>query len=217
MPPTTAARTPDTPSCSAGMYARAGARNVTTTEKTGSSTRRRTAATTQPTTSPNTMPPSATMMNAVPASTSENVPVAAAVTAKRYATSAVASLTRDSPSRIVTARRGAPSRWKIEGRRDRVGRGNDRAEGGRGRQSEAGDERVGDERDDGRRRQDEPHREKRDRPQVRLEVADRREVAGAEEDRRQEQEEHELGLELDPGHAGDEPGREPTEDGEERV
>ena len=49
----------------------------------------------------------------MPAWASENVPVIAAAIAKRYATRAVASLTRLSPSRIVTTRRGTPSRWKI--------------------------------------------------------------------------------------------------------
>ena len=47
------------------------------------------------------------------ASASEKTPVAAAAIANRYATRAVASLTRLSPSRIVTTRRGTPSRWKI--------------------------------------------------------------------------------------------------------
>ena len=51
--------------------------------------------------------------NESPASQSVNVPVTTATTAKRYATSAVPSLTRLSPSTIETTRRGTPSRRMI--------------------------------------------------------------------------------------------------------
>ena len=47
------------------------------------------------------------------ASQIENVPATAAVTATRYRTSAVPSLTRLSPSTIETVRRGTPSRRMI--------------------------------------------------------------------------------------------------------
>ncbi len=49
----------------------------------------------------------------MPALAKENEPVTTAATAKRYATSAVASLTRLSPSKIVTIRRGTFSRSAI--------------------------------------------------------------------------------------------------------
>src|SRR5256885_4953615 len=41
----------------------------------------------------------------------QSVPLIAAITAARYRMSAVASFTRLSPSRIVTARRGRPNRF----------------------------------------------------------------------------------------------------------
>ncbi len=66
-----------------------------------------------PTRSPSATPPTETRTNDTLAWASENVPVIAAAMANRYATSAVASFTRLSPSRIVTTRRGTPSRWKI--------------------------------------------------------------------------------------------------------
>ena len=49
----------------------------------------------------------------MPASQSENEPLTAATTAKRYATSAVPSLTRLSPSTMFTIRRGTPRRCMI--------------------------------------------------------------------------------------------------------
>ncbi len=60
----------------------------------------------QPTASPMIIPPAATSKNRAHAWGSENAPVTTAATAKRYATSAVASFTRLSPSRMVTIRRG---------------------------------------------------------------------------------------------------------------
>ncbi len=78
-----------------------------------SSTRRRISATTYATTSPTAMPPAADPTNSSPASTTEKLPPTAAATATRYATSAVASLTRLSPSITFTSRRGAPRRRMI--------------------------------------------------------------------------------------------------------
>ena len=59
------------------------------------------------------MPPVTTSTKSTPACQSENVPLTAATTATRKATSAVASLTRLSPSTITTSRRGTPSRFEI--------------------------------------------------------------------------------------------------------
>jgi len=55
------------------------------------------------------MPPTTLTTKRHEACQSENVPVITAVTAKPYATSAVASLIRLSPSMIATSRRGTPS------------------------------------------------------------------------------------------------------------
>src|SRR5690242_16352801 len=65
--------------------------------------------TTAPASSPTATPPTDTATNCQAAVGSENAPVTAAATAKRYATSAIASFTRLSPSRIVTNRRGTRS------------------------------------------------------------------------------------------------------------
>ena len=66
------------------------------------------------TTSPTTMPPTATTTRSVPAPTALNVPPSATSDETRSRTRAVASFTRLSPSRIVTMRRGTPSRRTIE-------------------------------------------------------------------------------------------------------
>ena len=57
------------------------------------------------------MPPAATTTKRPLAAPSENVPVATAASANLYATRPVASLTRLSPSMMVTTRRGTLSRW----------------------------------------------------------------------------------------------------------
>src|ERR671912_399124 len=78
----------------------------------GSSERwRRAQTTSQPTAKPAAIPPAAPTTNCRPASHIEKAPVTTAATATRYATMPVASLTRLSPSRIVTMRRGTPRRW----------------------------------------------------------------------------------------------------------
>src|ERR687898_2575323 len=81
----------------------------------GSSERwRRAQTTSQPTAKPAAIPPAAPTTNCRPASHIEKAPVTTAATATRYATIPVASLTRLSPSRIVTMRRGTPRRWATE-------------------------------------------------------------------------------------------------------
>ena len=66
-----------------------------------------------PTTAPIATPPTATSTNWRPASQSEKAPVTTAAVANRRATSAVASLTRLSPSSTVATRPGTPSRPMI--------------------------------------------------------------------------------------------------------
>ena len=74
-----------------------------------SSSRRRTSATTTPTSSPIAIPPITATTKSTVASTSEKLSPIAAATATRYAISADESLTRLSPSIMLTSRRGAPS------------------------------------------------------------------------------------------------------------
>ena len=82
--------------------------------------------------------------------------------------------------------------------RDRVGRGDDRSEHERLRPAEV-ERLVGDDRDDDHRRQHEADREQRDRAHVAPKLAQRGEVGRRVEQRRQEDDEDELRLQLDVG------------------
>jgi hypothetical protein len=70
-------------------------------------------ATIHPTASPIATPPAASTTNFRAAWGSEKLPATTAATATRYATSAVASLKRPSPSMALTIRRGASRRRMI--------------------------------------------------------------------------------------------------------
>src|SRR3954447_23943206 len=67
---------------------------------------------TQPPANPTAMPPRAIRKKPPAADHKEKPPLTAAAIAKRYATRVLASLTRLSPSSMVTRRRGTPRRWK---------------------------------------------------------------------------------------------------------
>jgi len=112
-------------------------------------------------------------------------------------TRAVASFTRLSPSRIVTMRRGTPTRWKIAVAATASGGATIAPRAKAPAQPSAGTKHVGDRGDDGRGEDHQAEREQDDRPQVRLELADRREVATREEQRRKEHEEHEIRRKLE--------------------
>ena len=114
----------------------------------------------------------------------ENVPLIAAITATRNATSAVASLTRLSPSMITTRRRGTPSRLEIAVAA--IGSvGETTAPSTNDAAQLMPTANVRDDRDGDDRHQHEPEREQADRPGVRPEVAERREERGRVEERRQ--------------------------------
>ncbi len=85
-----------------------GAVNDRVVSSTGSSMRRRTHASTQAAASPIATPPSEATRKSVPTAATVTLPVMAVIAADSV-TSAVASLTRLSPSRIVTIRRGMPT------------------------------------------------------------------------------------------------------------
>jgi hypothetical protein len=76
---------------------------------------------------------------------------------------------------------------------------------------------VRDERDPAGRHEHEPDREPADRPHVALELARVGEEGGAVEQRRQEQQEHEVRVERDLADPGHEPEREPARDEGDRV
>ena len=143
-------------------------------------------------------------------------PQTAATIATRSATSAVASLTRLSPSTIDDEPPWHPEPARDRGRRDRVGGRDDGAERERRRPAEA-DHAVGDDGDGGHRHQHEPDREQADRPRVRAQVAERGEERGGVEERRQDADEHELGLELEGRDPRREPEREAAEHEQDRV
>ena len=168
----------------------------------GSSRRREQSAATRPTTTPSAIPPTAATTNPTRASDRTKLPVTTASTAARYATRAVASLKRDSPSMRVTTRRGAPSRRKTRRGRERVGRRDDRAERERTAPAEVRDDRMRHHGDDDHREEHEADREAQERREVRAQIAARRRDRGAEEQRRQEDQQDQLRLELDRGRPG---------------
>ena len=98
---------------SAGTYAANGSSSEIAVSRTGSSKRLRTAMATYATASPTTRPPTAaTRKPMVTSSTVTALDMAKIATRKHVM--AVASLTSDSPSRMVISRRGSPTRRAIE-------------------------------------------------------------------------------------------------------
>ena len=108
-PATTTATTPDAWISSAAMYAANGTTNDIPVSKIGSVTRLRSRATSMKRAIPTATPPTAATTKSTPTSRAV-MPTPAAAIAVRSATSAVASLSSDSPSRMVTIRRGSPIR-----------------------------------------------------------------------------------------------------------
>ena len=90
------------------------------------------------------------------------------------------------------------------GRRHGIGRPEDRAEHDRGLPRQAVDQLVRDPRDAERRRQHEPDCEQADRPRVAAQLAQVGEQRGRVEQRRQRDDEDEVGVEPDVGHPRDE-------------
>ncbi len=84
------------------------------TPSTSSTTRRNTHVSSWAVMRPTTAPPTTFRTKSPEAESRSNDPPTAAATAVRYATSAVPSLMRLSPSMRVMSRRGTPSRWVIE-------------------------------------------------------------------------------------------------------
>ncbi len=110
MPATTTASTPELCRLSASRYTPNGTTSPSALSTCGSSSLRRMRCTTQPTTNPTATPPTAASTNIpTPPSTVAPVPAATA-TNTRNSVSAVASLPRLSPLRMVIMRRGSPSR-----------------------------------------------------------------------------------------------------------
>jgi hypothetical protein len=94
--------------------------------------------------------------------------------------------------------------------------GDDRAEHERRRPGQWGD-RVNDRADHERRHQDEAYREERDRPDVRPKVAPRSKYRRDVQQRRQEQQEYELGVELHLRQTRNQPEHRSPDDEQDRV
>ena len=106
-PATTTAMTPDAWISSAAMKVPKGTTNEIAVSSTGSVISLRSLATTTKTTKPTAAPPTDATRNSTP-TWKASTPTDVAAMAVRSATRAVASLSSDSPSRIVTIRRGSP-------------------------------------------------------------------------------------------------------------
>ena len=90
-----------------------GAVRLSVVSSTGSVNRLRILASTIATTRPTTTPPPAARRKSRPTCTTVGTTSGSAAIAVRRQTSAVASFSRLSPSRIVTTRRGRPTCWAI--------------------------------------------------------------------------------------------------------
>lgn len=110
IPPATTASTPEACRRSAGKYARNGVSNEMVICTGGSSKCRCTHLITTPTNKPNPIPPAAAQTKRHEAWPNENWPVICAATANCNATSAAASFTRLSPSKMLTIRCGTGRR-----------------------------------------------------------------------------------------------------------
>ena len=100
--------------------------------------------------------------------------------------------------------RGHPQALGHRADGDGVGRRDDGAQGERHREGQAGHERMRDQAHRQRREDDEPHGQEEDRPLGLGQLAQRHEPAVGEDERRQEAEEEEAGVEREPREAGHE-------------
>ena len=109
-PATTVASTPDPPSACGSQKARNGVISESMTSMRGSRAQCRSRSTMCPTIHPHTVSPTSTSTKSRAAVTNENCPVMTAMSATLNRMSAVASLTRPSPSSTAVMRRGMPRR-----------------------------------------------------------------------------------------------------------
>ena len=121
----------------------------------------------------------------------------ATASAVRSATSAVASLSSDSPSRIVTIRRGSPIRRPIAVAATASGGATTAPIASAIAQETPGSSSVRHQPDAERREHDQPDREQQDRAPVGVEVDERGALRGGVQQRRQQPEQHDLGSEVD--------------------
>ena len=193
-PATTTLITPEAWICSAATYAANGVRKLRPLSMTGSVTCLRTRPTTKKNASPTTMPPPAASRKS-PASTCQATVAPIAV---RRATRAVASLRRDSPSRIVTMRRGRPIRRPIAVAATASGGATTAPMAKQGAHPRSGSSAWTSTATPPVREGDEPDGEQQDRAPVGVEVDQAGLQGGRVEQRREQTEEHHLGLQRVP-------------------
>jgi hypothetical protein len=128
------------------------------------------------------------------------VPTITARTARRYVVNDVASFSSVSPSRMVTSRAGRPSRRGDRRRHVGIGWGDDGAEDEGSGPRKSRHDGMSDQGDGGGREEHEADREKQDGFGLPADVAQRVARRGPIEERRNEQHEHEVRIELDGGH-----------------
>ncbi len=150
-----------------------------------------------------------------PPATIATLPAPAAIAVRR-ATSAVASLKSDSPSRIVTIRRGSPIRRPIEVAATASGGATTAPIANAAHQSEAGQQRVHQPPDTQGREHDQADAEQQDRAPVGVEVDERRLDRGGVEQRRQQAEEHDVGGQVHGRHGREVRHDDPDDDQPER-
>ena len=114
IPATTAATSPEPPSCSVGRYATKGTTKLNAVLAAEWATHARARRASRPTSAPMTTAMTTPQPNAQSAPPTGTLPTAIAATAVRRSTSEVASLSRLSPSSIVTTRGEIPSFFTIE-------------------------------------------------------------------------------------------------------
>jgi hypothetical protein len=195
-----------------------GAISVTAISRTGSPVLRSNVVITSPITAPTSNPPIPITMKSTVVAAGENaIAPTATAPAARYKRQRRRVVDQALPleDRHYPARDAEPP--EDGGRRDRIRWRDDRTERQRRSEAHRRDDRLRDETDGHRSEQHEADREQKDGPGVRPEVADRGEIGGREEDRRQEQREHQIGLQLDVGQVREEPQQHARDEQEDRL
>ena len=188
-----------------------------TTSTGGSSSRRRISPATRPTTTPMTIPPTAAMAKTATALDRTNAPADGRDDRRPIGDErgGVVEQGLALDERPDDPRRPDPA--EDRGGRERIRRPDDRAQGEGSRPVQPGDDRVGRRGHDDDRDDHQADREAAERGQIRAQVPDRRLGRGREQQRRQEDEQDQLGLEPDLGHPRHETEEQAAQDEQRRI
>ena len=218
-PATTTAITPEAWTCSAATYAANGTTSdIAAVEHRVGDGWRRTLATTRKKPKPTSTPPPAATQEVErrPRADVEALAVGRPRARCRSATRAVASLSSDSPSRIVTIRRGSPIRRPIAVAATASGGATTAPIAKAIGQRDAGQQQVRTPPTPSVGERDQPDRQQQDRPPVGVEVDQRGALRGGVQQRRQQPEQHDVLGELDLRHHRDVRRRDTDGDQQER-